>query len=219
MKIQLTNKWRNTFIWAVILLVFCCVVYGQNKSINSFKNQMQKFTLENLAFEEELNGKGEKIISQDQIILSQKDAIEQGLLEIGRLKKIKSQVNIVTETRIDTFIVNHTDTIVEYFEGKAFLKLPQTYNYFNQHLSFAAEISEYGLQVNRISIMNTSTITIGYKNNGLFKKRVPVVELINSNPYVNTNSVGNIVIEENKSLIVNPKVWGGIGLILGLIIK
>jgi hypothetical protein len=67
--------------------------------------------------------------------------------------------------------------------------------------------------------MNTSTITIGYKNNGLFKKRVPVVELINSNPYVNTNSVGNIVIEENKSLIVNPKVWGGIGLILGLIIK
>ena len=155
MKIQLTNKWRNTFIWAVILLVFCCVVYGQNKSINSFKNQMQKFTLENLAFEEELNGKGEKIISQDQIILSQKDAIEQGLLEIGRLKKIKSQVNIVTETRIDTFIVNHTDTIVEYFEGKAFLKLPQTYNYFNQHLSFAAEISEYGLQVNRISIMNT----------------------------------------------------------------
>lgn len=219
MKIKLIDNWRNTFIWVVLLLVFCCVIYGQNISINTFKNQMQKFKLENLAFEEELNGKGEKIIFQDQIILSQKDAINQGLLEINRLKKVKSQVNIVTETRIDTFIVNHTDTIVEYFEGEAFLKLPQTYNYFNQHLSFAAEISEYGLQVNNISILNTSTITIGYKNNGLFKKRVPVVELINSNPYVNTNSIGNIVIEEKERLFNNPKVWGSVGLILGLIIK
>ena len=219
MKLNLTDRWKSNLIWIVILLIFCGVIYGKQQSVNHFKSQINKFTLENLAFEEEVNKKGERIISQEQIILSQKDAIEQGLLKIDRLKKVKSQVNIVTETKIDTFIVSHTDTIVEYIDGGAFLKLPQTYNYNTEHLNFGAEVSKYGLKVNNISILNTSTITIGYKGNGLFKKSTPIVELTNSNPYVQTNSVGNVVIEEKKNLITNPKVWGGVGLLLGLIIN
>ena len=219
MKQLLTNKWKTHLIWLIILLIFCGILYGKQQSINSFKHQMQKFQLDNLAFEEEINEKGQRIVSQEQIILSQKDAIEQGLLELDRLKKVQSQVNVVTETIIDTFIVSHTDTIVQYIEGDAFLKLPHTYNYYTEHLNFGAEVSSQGLKVNNISILNTSSITIGYKNNGLFRKSTPIVELKNSNPYVQTNSVGNVVIKEKKSLIENPKVWGGLGFFLGLLIN
>lgn len=219
MKQLLTNKWKTHLLWLIILLIFCGIIYGKQQSINSFKSQMQKFQLDNLAFEEEINEKGQRIVSQEQIILSQKDAIEQGLLEIDKLKKVQSQVNVVTETIIDTFVVSHTDTIVQYIEGDAFLKLPHTYDYYTEHLNFGAEINSQGLKVNNISILNTSTITIGYKNNGLFRKSTPIVELKNSNPYVQTNSVGNVVIKENKSLIENPKVWGGLGLFLGLLIN
>lgn len=219
MKQLLTDKWKTHLLWLIILLIFCGIIYGKQQSINSFKSQMQKFQLDNLAFEEEINEKGQKIVSQEQIILSQKDAIEQGLLELDKLKKVQSQVNVVTETIIDTFVVSHTDTIVKFIEGDAFLKLPHTYNYYTEHLNFGAEISSQGLKVNNISILNTSTITIGYKNNGLFRKSTPIVELKNSNPYVQTNSVGNVVIKENKSLIENPKVWGGLGLFLGLFIN
>lgn len=219
MKQLLTDKWKTHLLWLIILLIFCGIIYGKQQSINSFKSQMQKFQLDNLAFEEEINEKGQRIVSQEQIILSQKDAIEQGLLELDKLKKVQSQVNVVTETIIDTFVVSHTDTIVQYIEGDAFLKLPHTYNYYTEHLNFGAEISSQGLKVNNISILNTSTITIGYKNNGLFRKSTPIVELKNSNPYVQTNSVGNVVIKENKSLIENPKVWGGLGLFLGLLIN
>ena len=168
MKQLLTNKWKTHLIWLIILLIFCGILYGKQQSINSFKHQMQKFQLDNLAFEEEINEKGQRIVSQEQIILSQEDAIEQGLLELDRLKKVQSQVNVVTETIIDTFIVSHTDTIVQYIEGDAFLKLPHTYNYYTEHLNFGAEVSSQGLKVNNISILNTSSITIGYKNNGLF---------------------------------------------------
>ncbi len=210
---------ENTFVVVNYFINFCGIIYGKQQSINSFKSQMQKFQLDNLAFEEEINEKGQRIVSQEQIILSQKDAIEQGLLELDKLKKVQSQVNVVTETIIDTFVVSHTDTIVQYIEGDAFLKLPHTYNYYTEHLNFGAEISSQGLKVNNISILNTSTITIGYKNNGLFRKSTPIVELKNSNPYVQTNSVGNVVIKENKSLIENPKVWGGLGLFLGLLIN
>ena len=46
-----------------------------------------------------------------------------------------------------------------------------------------------------------------------------MIELVNSNPYVQTNSVGNVVIEEKKSLIKDHKVWGGLGFLLGLLIN
>ena len=219
MKLNLTGKWKSHLIWLIILLIFCGIIYGKQQSINSFKSQMQKFQLDNLAFEEEINEKGERIVSQEQIILSQKDAIKQGLLKIDKLKKVQSQVNVVTETIIDTFIVSHTDTIVQYIDGDAFLKLPHTYNYYTEHLNFGAVISNKGLKVNNISILNTSTITIGYKNNGLFRKSTPIVELKNSNPYVQTNSVGNVVIEQKKNPLTNHKVWGGVGLLIGLMLN
>ena len=219
MKLNLTENWKHYLVWFIVLLLFCRVVYGNIKTLNDYKIEMRKFKLENLSFEDEINERGERIISQEQIILSQKDAIEQGLLEVNRLKKIKSQVSVVTETIIDTFIVNHTDTIVEYRNGDAFLKLPQSYLYETEHLNFGAEISKIGLKVNNISIFNTSSVTIGYKSNGLFRKKSAVVEIQNSNPYVMTNSVGNVIIKEKQNPLTDYKVWGGLGLILGLIIN
>ena len=219
MKLNLTENWKHYLVWFIVLLLFCRVVYGNIKTLNDYKIEMRKFKLENLSFEDEINERGERIISQEQIILSQKDAIGQGLLEVNRLKKIKSQVSVVTETIIDTFIVNHTDTIVEYRNGDAFLKLPQSYLYETEHLNFGAEISKIGLKVNNISIFNTSSVTIGYKSNGLFRKKSAVVEIQNSNPYVMTNSVGNVIIKEKQNPLTDYKVWGGLGLILGLIIN
>ena len=219
MKLNLTENWKHYLVWFIVLLLFCRVVYGNIKTLNDYKIEMRKFKLENLSFEDEINERGERIISQEQIILSQKDAIEQGLLEVNRLKKIKSQVSVVTETIIDTFIVNHTDTIVEYRNGDAFLKLPQSYLYETEHLNFGAEISKIGLKVNNISIFNTSSVTIGYKSNGLFRKKSAVVEIQNSNPYVMTNSVGNVIIKEKQNPLTDYKVWGGVGFILGLLIN
>ena len=193
--------------------------YSQHVSIKNYKNQLQKFRLENLEFEEEINKNGERLILQEQIILSQKDAINQGLLEIDRLKKVKSQVNVVTQTIVDTFLVNHIDTIVQYVNGDAFLKLPQTYSYNTKHLDFNATINKTGLLVNNISIGNKSTITIGYESQGIFKKPKPMITIKNDNPYIQTNDVSNIVIEEPKSLINDKKVWGGVGFLIGILLN
>ena len=68
MKLNLSDKWKPHFVWLIILLIFCGIIYGKQKSLNDFKAQIQKYNLENLAFEEELNEKGQKIVTQDQII-------------------------------------------------------------------------------------------------------------------------------------------------------
>jgi hypothetical protein len=76
MKLNLTENWKHYLVWFIVLLLFCRVVYGNIKTLNDYKIEMRKFKLENLSFEDEINERGERIISQDQIILSQKDAIE-----------------------------------------------------------------------------------------------------------------------------------------------
>ena len=79
-------------LYIIICLVFLLIggfIYAQKQSIKQYKSQIRKFKLENLAFEESIDNNGKALILQEQIILSQKDAIDQGLLKINNLKKVK----------------------------------------------------------------------------------------------------------------------------------
>jgi cytochrome c oxidase assembly protein Cox11 len=208
--------------WYYILLIFFVLMigfgYSQHKSISNYKNQIQKFQLENQSFQEEIDRNGNTIVEQEQIILSQKDAIAHGLLEIDRLKKVQSQVNVVTTTIIDTVLVSHTDTVVEYINGDAFLKLPHVYNYNTEFLSFNALIKKDGFTLNNLKLDNKTTISVGFKGQGLFKPDLAVVELKHSNPYIKTVGVTNVVVED-KNPLKDKKLWGGLGFLLGLIVK
>ena len=107
----------TTYSLIVIVALLSISILTNNYKLSNYKSQMEKFTLENQSFKEELDDNGDIIIQQEQIILSQKDAISQNLLDINRLKEVSSQVNVVTNTIIDTIIVSHIDTIVKYFDG------------------------------------------------------------------------------------------------------
>lgn len=63
---------------------------------------MQKFELGEQKFLTTINEKGETINEQEQLILSQKDAIAHNVLEIENLKKVQSQVIVKTNTIIDS---------------------------------------------------------------------------------------------------------------------
>ena len=208
--------------WYYTVILFFVLIFGfgysQHRSISNYKNQLQKFQLENQSFQEEIDNNGNTIIEQEQIILSQKDAIAHGLLEIDRLKKVQSQVNIITTTIIDTVLVSHTDTVVEYINGDAFLKLPHVYNYNTEFLSFNALIKKDGFTLNNLKLDNKTTISVGFKGQGLFKPDLAVVELKHSNPYIKTVGVTNVVVEE-KNPLKDKRLWGGFGFLLGLIIK
>lgn len=213
------KKKVTTYSLIIIVAILSLSLVANNSKLSNYKAQMQKFTLENQSFKEEIDKNGDLIIQQEQIILSQKDAIAQNLLDINRLKDVSSQVNVVTNTIIDTIVVSHTDTIVEYFNGGAYLKLPQKYDYESEFLNVNAVISQSGLQLNSINIQNKASITIGFKSQGLFKPKLPIVDLHNSNPYIKTQSVSNVVIEKEENFFTDKKTWGAVGIFLGLLIK
>lgn len=216
--LKIDNK---VLIGAIILLVllFSYILYGKQANINKYKSSVSKLKFENLKFEEEVSENGVKIISQEQIILSQKDAIQHNLLDIEGLKNVKSQVNIVTNTVIDTILITNTDTVIQYIEGDAYLKLPKDYNINSEFLELKAIVDVKGLQLNSLKLKNKTTVSVGFKGQGLFKPDLAIVELKHSNPYVITTDVSNVIIEKDKTLLEDRKVWLGLGLVLGLIIN
>ena len=159
---------------------------------------------------------GNKLVHQEQIIMSQEQAISSGLLEIEELKKVSSQVSVVTNSIIDTIIVSLVDTVVQEINGNSYLKLPQQYVFADEYLNFKAEINKVGLSIDNITIFNETTITIGKERQGLFRPLKPVVKIKNTNTYMNTLEVRNIVIENKPDLLHDKRAWGVVGILIGL---
>ena len=215
MKFPLSKK---VIIWILLIILALLGYYaiGQNGRYSNYKEQMALFDLKEQKYLETIDENGSRLIEQQQIIMSQDDAIASGLLEIEKLKEVSSQVNIVTNTIIDTIIVSHVDTVIQEINGNAYLKLPQKYAFNDDFINFKAEINKVGLSVDNITIFNETTVTIGKEKQGLFKPLKPVVKIKNTNPYMNTVSVQNVVIEKKINLLHDKRAWGVAGILIGI---
>ena len=215
MKFPLSKK---VIIWILLILLawLCYYAIGQNSKYSNYRQQMALFDLKEQKYLETIDENGARLIEQQQIIMSQDDAIASGLLEIEKLKEVNSQVSVVTNTIIDTIVVSHVDTVIQQINGNAYLKLPQQYSFNDDFMNFKAEINEVGLSVDNITIFNETTVTIGKEKQGLFKPLKPVVKIKNTNPYMNTMSVQNVVIEKKTNLIHDKRAWGVVGIFIGL---
>ena len=82
----------------IVILLMVCGYYNSRAELSDFKRQMSKFELKEQKYLETISENGNRIVEQEQIILSQNDALANNLLEIKRLKEIKSQVIVNTIT-------------------------------------------------------------------------------------------------------------------------
>ena len=208
-----------TFALGVVVILLSFQILSDRADFKSFKSQIARYKKGELEYQEVINKNGDKIIEQQQIILTQKDAIEQGLLQVEKLKRVNSQTRVVTEVVLDTIVITHVDTMLKFVDGNSYLRLPQNYRFNDEFMSLDAKIDEVGLNLDNISIQNENIITIGYKRYGLFKPLTPIVEVRNTNPYIVTQSVSNVVIEKKVDFLHDKKTWGMAGFVLGLLIK
>ena len=212
-------KKHSLLICIFLLLFFIWQSFSANSRLQDYKNQVIKFKDGEQLFVQKLNEKGEELAEQDQIILSQKDAISHNLLEIETLKKIKSQVKIKTITRIDSVYVPLLDTVervVYDTSGFAFLKLPTKFGLDNEWYSIYSTINKNGMLLDSLSLFNRQIITIGMKSNGFLKSPSPIVVVKNENPYVSVNSMSNVIIKDNTRFYDKKGFWYGFGVASGL---
>jgi|TARA_B100001094_G_scaffold302417_1_gene329617 hypothetical protein len=216
-------KHTNKILLVCLTLVFILIsqLLSTNAKLNDFKKQVIKFKDGEQYFIQKLNDNGERIAEQDQIILSQKDAIANNLLVIEDLKKVKSQVTIKTITKIDSIfvpIIDTVDRIVFDGQGLAFLKLPTKFGIEEEWYSLYSTINNKGMWIDSLSLYNRQTITLGLKSNGIFKSPTPTVTVKNENPFVDVNSLKNVVIKNDTRFYDKKGFWYGIGVGTGILI-
>ena len=208
-------------ICIVILLLLVWQLISANSEIRDYKNQVVKFKDGEQVFIEKLSKNGDKIAEQEQVILTQKDAIAHNLLEIEELKKIKSQVTVKTITKIDSVFVPIIDTVERVVfdtTGIALLKLPTKFGLEDEWYSLFSTVNKDGMWIDSLSLYNRQTITLGMKRNGFFKSPTPTVLVKNENPYVNVNSLRNVVIKNDTRFYDKKGFWFGVGVGTGILI-
>tara|TARA_R110002126_G_scaffold198678_1_gene346266 strand:+ start:3508 stop:4182 length:675 start_codon:yes stop_codon:yes gene_type:complete len=216
-------KHQNKFLILCLALLFILItqLLSSNAKLNEYKEQIIKFKDGEQFFTQKINDNGEKIAEQDQIILSQKDAIANNLLVIEDLKKIKSQVTIKTITKIDSIFIPIIDTVERIVfdkQGIAFLKLPTKFGVQEEWYSLYSTINNKGMWIDSLSLYNRQIITLGLKSNGFFKSPTPTVMVKNENPYVNVNSLKNVVIKNDTRFYDKKSFWYGLGVGTGILI-
>jgi hypothetical protein len=219
-------KHRYTFyIIGVIIAVFSLRgCYNQQSIINDNNEawrQLEKQRTDSLT--KIINEKGEEIATQEQLVITEKQAKEMALLENERLKKIKSKVKIKTVTKIkhiwipyDTTIFIHDTLSDSSFTARAFSVGDEWYN-------VKGITMKKGIYIDNISFNNELSTTIGYKKDkglkNIFKSSYPVVEVKNNNPYSSTVAMENIVIKPKKKKFYETKGFAlGVGILGGFLL-
>lgn len=213
---------RDTFLRLSLVVLIALVILlvwdgcSKKAQLSTFQDQIAKLELGKQKFTETINDKNERIVTQDQVIMSQKNAIANNLLTIDGLKKIKSQVRIKSVIEIDSVFVPYLD-IDTLLVKEPCNFVSKHFGLTTKHYSFMGKTKENGVLLDSVSFTNNMTITIGEKKMGLFRKSKPIVSIVNDNPFMTTQSMSNIVIKNDVKWYQKRGTWLVIGAGIGFI--
>jgi hypothetical protein len=218
---------RNVIV-AILILLLCisgCSAWKNYSKLKDYEKQIKKFTLNEQGFELLRTNDGKLIAQQQQIILTHKQAIDNGLIAYLKLKKLKSQVRVSTITQLDSIFVPFIpDSLVTVYDTVyldttthlSTIQVPKKFSLIEDYYSIGGKVKKDGLIVDSLKIFNQTHINIGLKSQGIFKKPLPVVMVDHTNPYVKTSGLGNIIIKDEKKFYDRKLFWLGVGLIGGI---
>ena len=209
------NLLIGLLIVCIILLV--CGYANTKADLSSFKSQIGKLEFKEQKYLETISENGNKIAEQEQIILTQTQALDNNLLEIERLKKVSAQVVVNTITQIDSvFVPFYVDTTITDSVDYDFIKVPQMFSLQNEWYSLGGNINKSGLLLDSLSFNNELKITLGNRSEGILKPTTPLVLVEYSNPYVSTTGLQNIVIQNDLKWYDKKGFLIGIGFLGGM---
>jgi len=223
----------------IILLLFFKGCEMKKDYDNLLNNSSSIATLEN-KFEKKSLKDSSTMATQNQMLLSQVEALKLGVLKLnGDIKIVQSQVSQKQEIKIDSVLIpfvpkNYADTLywvarLKKGDSSRYLIdslinnsiiVPQPYHMEEKWFKMYGKVQKKGLLIDSFLLINESTVTLGYKKSGFLNlKREAVVEVNNTNPYLNVTKLKNVVIKEKKSILQSKIFWFGVGIFGGFILK
>jgi len=214
------KAYRSLSIFILFLLAISMLDACERDKVNkNLLRNIESLDITNQKFKTELNKNKEKITSQNQIILTQQQAIDNGLIEIKKLKKIKSKVRLVTNTKIDTVFIPYNRVVIDSSSTEPI----QFRNYFDYQepkgwYSLSGYASQLGIGIDSLRVKNDYSIYIADKKLNIFGKSNPEVILLNKNPYTETIQMQNVVIKIYQPFYQKNVFWAGVGFVGGFLL-
>lgn len=204
-------------ILAIVLLV--CGYCEKREQLTYLEKQFSKFELKKQDFKVIVNKDKEKLIQQEQLILTLQQAKNLNVIDSKDWKNTQSRIEFVTQTRIDTIFIAFNDTlrINDTIYSKSNFDCLKHFNLSDKFFYINGNVLENGIKIDSLSFPNIATITIGEKRQGIFKKSLPIIEIKNSNPYIKTIDLSNVVINNKKKTYQKNSFWFTIGTSLGFL--
>ena len=197
------------------LYIFCSIVVIAILIwlLNAISNNFDKVQNDLNAITKERDKNGALIVTQNQQILSMKDAMKV-LKETKNVSKVSQQTQMGTKTIIvEKKIPVYFETI-KYIDSASmdtmdFLELPYTFEYNDSWNSLEVTIDALDITLDTMSMRNNFTVTIGEKSNGWLREPTPIVEIKSDNPYTDVTSVKNVTIKK-KNYFWSTMLFGGV---------
>tara|TARA_R110001583_G_scaffold72139_5_gene202353 strand:- start:362 stop:973 length:612 start_codon:yes stop_codon:yes gene_type:complete len=200
------SKYKNIIIIILAFVTFG-FAYKSNESKKAIFRAQQDLNESNQAYE----------INEAQLA-SLKDENE-GLKElIDEYKEVESVTKVITKTVIDTVRIEYDNSILVSDSGT----FVGSVNIDSLFYSLSCTFTEKNFTLNRIEIPNESSIVIGDRKIrgflGIPKGREYAIDIVNSNPYVQTTNIQTYKIVQEKKWWDTKAFSIGVGFIGGFVL-
>lgn len=221
----------NRLLFAILFIVILVLLWRgceNERDRSRLISQLGEYKLKEKVFEVKRLDDSSTLATQTQTIMTQKEAIELGLLELEKsMKEVQSQVKqkstiTIIEKQVPFIPDGYVDTIglVRNENGDVVrrdsIAVPTRFKVSEKWFNIDGLVRKEGLTIDSLTIPNKTIVTIGYKKAGFLNlSKDAVVQVKNENPYVNVTGLDNIVIKKKKKIWQNPLVHVGVGVVLG----
>ena len=186
---------------AILLLMYmskCAKSENQlKKERDSWKYKEMMYANNRATLTHTIDSQGREITSQKALIVSKDQENEMLLIENKRLKNIRSEVKVVTDTRVDSiFVPFELNSIVTNTNDSTPPK--KIFKVNNEWYGINGYVLHNGVMIDSISFKNELFVTIGEEKQGFMRKREVTVDIINASPYSSTSEVYNVIVKKRK---------------------
>jgi hypothetical protein len=219
----------NRIIYVLLFIVIIVLLWRSCESErdrSKLISQLGDYKLKEKVFEVQRLKDSSTLATQT--IMTQKEAISIGLLELEKsMKEVQSQVKqrsttTIIEKQVPFIPDGYADTtgVVKNENGEVIrrdsIAVPSRFKLNEKWFNIDGLVKKDGLIIDSLSIPNKTIVTVGYKKAGFLNlSKDAVVQVKNENPYVNVTGLDNVVIKKKKKIWENPLVHIGVGVVLG----